>query len=175
MTLLLDRNEIAIDTNVFQHLLNQQDNTGFHINRLLEYLIDKRTTLVVDDQVLIASEYAQQLNRRLRGSSTSGNEIEILRYWVLYAERRQVSLNESDDLMKAIYQVIIEVSEDVDRTFVYVAFRQGTVLISNDSRHIVKGPGDEPAPRRERLLTNTVGLRPAGARILTSTEAQAEI
>jgi len=49
MTQLLARNEVAIDTNVFQHLLNPQNNVNSHINRLLEYLIGRRTTLVVDE------------------------------------------------------------------------------------------------------------------------------
>ena len=49
MTQLLARNEVAIDTNVFQHLLNPQNNVNSHINRLLEYLIGQRTTLVVDE------------------------------------------------------------------------------------------------------------------------------
>ena len=59
MTQLLVRDEVAIDTNVFQDLLNPQNNACSHINRLLEYLIRERTTLVVDDQGLIASEYLQ--------------------------------------------------------------------------------------------------------------------
>ena len=175
MTQLLTRDEVAIDTNVFQHLLNPQDNTNSHINRLLGYLIERRATLVVDDQGLIAGEYRQQLKRRLGESDDTRNEIQILRYWILHASRHQVPLDENDDLMTAIRDVIVEASENVDRTFVYVAFQQGTVLISNDLRHIVRGPVDEPAPRRARLLSNTEGLRLDGADILTSQEAHARI
>ena len=175
MTQLLARDEVAIDTNVFQHLLNPQNNVDFHINTLLECLIRERTTLVVDEQGLIASEYQQQLKRRLGESDDVRNEIQLLRYWVLYAQRHQVSLDESDNLMNAVYKVIIEVSENVDRTFVYVAFQQGTTLISNDLRHIVRGPVDEPDPRRARLLSDTEGLRPDGADILTSQEAYDKI
>ena len=175
MTQLLAQDEMAIDTNVFQHLLNPQDNVDSHINRLLEYLIIQGIALVVDSQGLIAGEYLQQLGRRLGESDDARNEIQILRYWVLYAPRHRVSVDENDDLMKAIYDVIIEVSENVDRTFVYVAFQQGTTLISNDLRHIVRGPGNESEPRRERLLSNTQGLRPKGSEILTSQEAEAKI
>ena len=175
MTQLLAQNELAIDTNVFQHLLNPQNNIGSHINGLLEYLIRERATLVVDDHGLISSEYKQQLERRLGESNDIRNEIQILRYWVLHAQRYQVSVNVNDDLMKAIYKVIIEVSEDVDRTFVYVALQQGTILVSNDLRHIVRGPLDEPEPRRTKLLSNTASLRPGGADILTSQEAYAVI
>ena len=175
MTQLLAQDEVAIDTNVFQHLLNPQNNADSHINRLLEYLIRRGIALVVDNQGLIAGEYLQQLGRRLGESDDTRNEIQILRYWVLYSPRQRVSVDENDDLMKAIYDVIIEVSENVDRTFVYVAFQQGTTLISNDLRHIVRGPGNESEPRRERLLSNTQGLRPKGSEILTSQEAEAKI
>lgn len=175
MTQLLDRDEVAIDTNVFQHLLNPQDNVDSHINRLLEYLIRQGISLVVDGQGLIAGEYLQQLGRRLGESDDVGNEIRILRYWIRQAQRRSVSVNENDALMKAIYNVIIEVSENIDRTFVYVAFQQRAMLISNDLRHIVRGPGNESEPRRERLLSKTQGLRPEGSQILTSLEAEAKI
>lgn len=175
MTQLLARDEVAIDTNVFQHLLNPQNNVNSHINRLLEYLIRQDTALVVDDQGLIASEYLQQLRRRLGESDDARNEIQILRYWVLNAQRQRVSVDEGDDLMKEIYDVIIEVLENVDRTFVYVALQQGTTLVSNDLRHIVRGPADESEPRRERLLRNTEGLRPEGSQILQSQEAEAKI
>ena len=103
------------------------------------------------------------------------NEIQILRYWILVAQRYRVSVNENDDLMKRICDIIIEVSENVDRVFVYVAFQQGTTLVSNDLRHIVRGPADESEPRRERMLSNTEGLRPDGAQILNSQEAHAKV
>ena len=175
MTKLLARDEVAIDTNVFQHLLNPQNNIDSHINRLLEQLIRERTTLVVDAQGIVASEYQQQLARRLGESDSVGNEIQILRYWILRAQRHQVTVNDDDDLMKRIYDIITEVSENVDRVFVYVAFRRGATLVSNDLRHIVRGPADESEPRRERLLSNTEGLRTNGAQILTSQEACAAI
>ena len=46
MTQLLTRNEVAIDTNVFQHLLNPQNNVDSHINRLLEYLSERGRLLL---------------------------------------------------------------------------------------------------------------------------------
>lgn len=175
MTQLLTRNEVAIDTNVFQHLLNPQNNVDSHINRLLEYLIMQRTILVVDEHGLIADEYKQQLERRLGESNDTRNEIQILRYWILHAQRHRVSVNDNDCLMQAIYAVIFEESENVDRIFVYVAFQQGTTLVSNDLRHIVRGPADESEPRRDRLLNNTAGLRSDDPHILTSQEAHAAI
>ena len=169
------RDAVAIDTNVFQHLLNPQNNPDGHIDELLIYLIRQRAQLLVDDQGDIESEYHQQLLRRIRQANDVRAEIQILRYWVLYADRFQTSIDQSDSLMTAIQQIVHEASEDVDRVFVYVAFRQGTTLISNDRRHIVIGTPEESSPRRERLLIGTAELRPSGARILTSQEAHAEI
>ena len=175
MTQLLSQDEVAIDTNVFQHMLNPQNNADFHINKLLEHLIRERTTLVVDGQGLVASEYQQQIGRRLGESDDVRNEVQILRYWILQAQRRQVPVNDTDNLMKRISEIIIEVSENVDRAFVYIAFQRGRTLISNDMRHIVRGPTNESESRRARLLINTENLRPSGAQIRTSQEAHAAI
>ena len=174
MNRILFANVVAIDTNVFQHLLNPQNNPGFHINGLLEHLTKLGTALLVDDQGAIASEYHQQLARRLRNSDDLRNELQLLRYWFLYAPRRRVGVDEHDDLMQAIGSVI-EASEHTDRTFVYVAFQQGTALVTNDLRHIVRGTGGGSVLRRDILLGKTIGLRPATARILTSEEAHATL
>lgn len=172
---VLIANLVAIDTNVFQHLLNPQNNPDFHINHLLEHLTILGTSLLVDSQGKIDSEYNQQLARRIRNADDLRNEIQLLRYWVLVAPRLRVSVAEFDPLMRAIRRVIVEDAEDTDRTFVYVAFRQGTVLVTNDRRHIVKGTGSDPTFRRDILLGNTVGLRPETARIMTSEEAHVAV
>ena len=175
MSGFLTSNLVAIDTNVFQHLLNPQNNPDFHINQLLERLTILGTSLLVDAQGMIASEYNQQLARRIRNADDVRNEIQLLRYWVLEAPRLRVSVTEFDQLMRVIRSVIVEDDEDTDRTFVYVAFRQGTVLVTNDRRHIVKGSGGGSTFRRDILLGKTVGLRPETARIMTSEEARAAL
>lgn len=174
MNHILPANVVAIDTNVFQHLLNPQNNPGFHINGLLGHLAELGTVLLVDAQGVIASEYRQQLARRLRDSDDLRNELQLLRYWFLHAPRKRIGVDEYDDLMQAIGSVI-EASEHTDRTFVYVAFQQGTALVTNDLRHIVRGTGSGPELRRDILLGKTIGLRPATARILTSEEAHAAL
>ena len=175
MSEFLTSNLVAIDTNVFQHLLNPQNNPDSHINRLLEHLTILGTSLLVDTQGVIASEYNQQLTRRIRNADDLRNEIQLLRYWVLEAPRLKVSVTEFDQLMRVIRSVIVEDDEDTDRTFVYVAFRQGTVLVTNDRRHIVRRPGGGSTFRRDILLEQTVGLRPETARIMTSEEACAAL
>ena len=47
---------IAIDTNVFEHLLNPQENTNNHIDTLLRTLTRDRVGLIVDDKKRIENE-----------------------------------------------------------------------------------------------------------------------
>lgn len=170
------QDEAATDTNVFIHLLNPQNNPDGHINGLLGRLAEQRVALLVDDGGRIIGEYNQQLREVLRGQDDR-DEIHILRYWVLSAPRRAVQVSGNDALMTAIRRVIDEQSETVDRIFVYVALKEGRVLISNDERHIVTGPPRESgqSPRRNRILNNTRRLRPDGAAIMNSREAYERI
>ena len=164
---------VAIDTNVFEHLLNPQENSGSHINELLAHLQELEVALIVDSGRRILNEYDNRLEPILKNIDNSRSEMYILRYWTRYAARREVTVNLSDALMGAIREVIPGNSEGVDRIFVYVSFRLGKVLISNDETHIVIGPPRElgQRTRRDRLRRTTRGLRHNGAEILTSIEA----
>ena len=168
---------IAIDTNVFEHLLNPQRNTDLHINELLSHLQEQRVALIVDNGERILDEYDNRLDPILRNIDSSRAEMYILRYWTRYVDRISVTVNLTDTLMRAIRNVIPGNSEGVDRIFVYVAFQSGSVLISNDETHIVVGPPGErnQPPRRDRLRRSTRRLRPDGADILTSKEAYDEV
>ena len=165
---------VAIDTNVWVHLLNPQDNVNSHIDRLLDYIRQQGIALIVDDQGKIAKEYRNSVFPRYQGMDETQNERYVLRY-CLSAPRRVVTLNELDDLMKSIEAVIDESNKDADRTFVYVALKIGRVLISNDMGDIVRGRGEAQTWRRDRLLHDTEGLRPEGADIHTSQEAHGMI
>lgn len=166
---------IAIDTNVFLHLLNPQENMDSHINRLFQYLQRLRVALLVDDNGRILGEYNHHIVSRIQSLDETGNESYILRYWIDVAKHQETFVAGDDALMMAVRQVIVEQSETVDRIFVYVALKVGKILISNDRRHIVEGSPNEPVDRRDRLLRNTRRLRPNGADILTSLEAHARI
>ena len=175
--MVISVDSIAIDTNVFLHLLNPDENPDQHIDKLLLTLLEFKTDLLVDDRNRITGEYSHQIGQRIRSSFETGNAIYLLRYWLESAKHRQVELNIGDSLMRTIRGVILEHSEAVDRIFVYVAFKSGRVLISNDENHIVFGPPSErhPNDRRTRLLNATRRHRPNGADILTSREASDEI
>ena len=174
---------VAIDTNVFEHLLNPQRNTESHINELLSHLQEQEVSLVVDkgggmdNDGRILDEYHNRLEPILRNIDNSRAEMYILRYWTRYVDRISVTVNLTDTLMRAIRNVIPGNSEGVDRIFVYVSFSLGKILISNDETHIVIGaPGERnQPPRRDRLRRSTRRLRPDGADILTSKEAYDEI
>ena len=168
---------VAIDTNVFEHILNPQENIDYHINGLLSQLQQDNARLVVDSGRRIRGEYNQQLTPIIRNGDDMRNEMQLLRYWILYAPEPDTVSVHDDRLMTAIRKVIVERSEGVDRIFVYVALKQGKTLITNDRRHIVNGPSRESkqGARRHRLLSDTRRLRPNGANILTSNEAHSQL
>ena len=171
------KDAVAIDTNVFEHILNPQENVDSHITALLSHLQERNIGLIVDHGNRISGEYLNELSETISQNDDVGNEISILRYWILYAPRTDVKVTLNDNMMTAIRSVIIEPSENVDRIFVYVAFKQGNVLISNDLTHIVVGPTGEgsKSARRHRLLRQTRRMHSPGAAILTSREAHAKI
>ena len=167
------QDKVAIDTNVFVHLLNEKHNPDGHINKLLEYLAQKEMRLLVDDRDVISREYQTHIIPMLSGKSVKGNELSILRYWTDLGIRARVPVSRNDRLMAAISEVIFEPSKVADRTFVYVAFRRGKILISNDEEDIVFGPAWESRrpPRRDRLMREAKRWLTDGADILISAEA----
>ena len=166
---------VAIDTNVFIHLLNPQENAESHINELLKNLHIAQVSLIVDECGRIGSEYRNRIEPIIWESDDIRDEIYILRYWLLQCPRLATELVLTDTLMTAIRGVIIELDQAVDRILVYVALRQGKILISNDRMNIVVGPPSESTERRQRLLRNTRRFRSGDADILTSLEAYARI
>ena len=167
---------VAIDTNVFEHLLNPQNNIDKHINFLLLHLQEKDVKLLVDDKSRISKEYQLRIVPVIEGADDTGIEIFILRYWMNHTPRLEVGVNRSDELMKIIETILSERDEIVDRILVYVALSQGKILISNDRKHIICGSRKESArsSRRHRLLKESKRKRPMGAGILTSLEAYQE-
>ena len=174
MTTLPFQGEVAIDTNVFVHLKNREQNPDRHIHHLLGELVEQEVKLLVDDGGFINHEYGEVI-RMVEGNSVDAEETYLLQYFMEVNSQRRVAVDRQDRLMAAIRDVIFEHSKNPDRTFVYVAFHEGKSLISNDREDIVFGPLNERRPRRDRLLRETRRLRPDGADILTSQEAHAAI
>lgn len=154
---------IAVDTCVFIHLLNPQNNPGSHIDKLLTYLMEKRYDLVVDSTSKIPNEYQVQIIPMLRDRDDTGTQLVILRYWMSLAGRQVEDVDSRDQLMRAIRGVIHEADEHADRAFVYVACKADCYLVTNDGQHIL--------PRRKRLLSATRKLRGLGTDLICSMEA----
>ena len=171
------QDSVAIDTNVFVHLLNPEQNADGHIHRLLGFLILQGTVLIIDEQGTIKREYERHIEPMFKGKSVVGNELYLLTHWMKPEVQVKVSVTRNDDLMRAIREVIFERPKQADRTFVYVAFKLGRTLMTNDEADIVSGPIREVnrTSRRDRLLRSTRRFRPDSANILTSREAVAGI
>lgn len=143
----LTRDFIAIDTNVFAHLTNENMNTDNHIHKLLRMpkKEDNKINLLVDADRSIFSEYNRHLKVEYLDAQQRKNEAQIIRYWIRLAPKKKVVIDKKGQLWGAIHAIIPEKDEEIDRIFVYVAFKMGRILVSNDYRHIVN--------RRKQLKT----------------------
>jgi len=155
---------IAIDTNVFEHMLNPAENHDAHIDRLLAVLIQLRYRLLVDSTRKIGNEYQQMILPIVRNMDETRPHLPLLRYWMSPEIRHEVTLDQMDSLMQSIRSVIFERSENADRAFVYVVCREDSTLITNDQMHILS--------RRGILLKRTKRFRGRNAEIQSSRDAE---
>lgn len=155
--------EIAIDTCVFIHLLNPQNNEDAHIDKLLSHLINDNFMLLIDSTGKIAKDYQAQVIPMFKGVYEMGTQLYLLRQCMQTERRTTVGLDPTDRLMTAIKKVIHEVGEHADRAFVYVACRNDSSLITNDAVHIWN--------RRAAILKITRKYRGVSTTIVSSREA----
>ena len=164
---------VAIDTNVFEHLLNPQENINRHIDELLKTLMIDEVSLIVDEERKIENEYEERVGPIIRNNSDEDiQQLPLLRFWIASQidNRKRVGVS-NNELMRAIRGIIKE-NEAVDRIFVYVAFTCDRILITNDGRHIIEGSARESSERRKTLLRKTRNYRPnQKSEILSSCEA----
>ena len=166
---------IAIDTNVFEHLLSPKENNENHIGRLLASLASDEIRLLVDkEDGHIVKEYKHRLDRFLEKQSQGGGEthqdhIGIFRYWFRPETHEGVAVDKKGSLMRDIRK-IVDSGDIVDRTFVYVAIQKDRILVTNDRRDIID-IGKRPGKRRQELRRLARKSRKKRAGILTSAEA----
>ena len=160
----LARDGVAIDTNVFGHLINGDMNKDKHINTLLKKLREDNIYLLVDTGKQIEKEYKHHLKPYVLEAKSKMDEAYILFYWMIEAPRKEVVVKKETGLWDVIKQTIPEEKEENDRIFVYVAFVKGCVLVSNDRKHIVDR-------RTELKECCTSGYCPNGADVMGSEEA----
>ena len=149
---------IAIDTNIFEHLFNPQENQHQHITKLLQHLQNEGYSILVDSDQKIQKEYLSLVDRLHHDNNL--NETQLLRYWMTPDIAVKITVNGTDRLMNAIRGVMNYHNQKTDRTFVYVAFSQGKNLVSNDYSDIInnrtklkqKSKHVCPACRQSQLL-----------------------
>lgn len=162
-------NYIVIDTNVFEHLFNPQNNTCNHINILLFSLKENKTKILVDQQNNIIIEYNSRLRERIKNADENHETRTIIRFYLINSENHvKISVNCKEPLMRKIKRIIKRpsTSRKYDRIFVYLALKKHCTLITDDQTDI--------ANQRKSLLkikTNGHRAKKLGARIYTSEEA----
>ena len=163
---------IAVDTNVFEHLMNPQKNICNHIHKLLTKFIEDKILLLIDDRRKIIKEYFQHLPEYLKDTNDRMGEGKLLFHFLKTENYKIIQVDLSDNLMSAIKKIVSK-HKRADRFFVYVAFKKSRVLVTNDQKDIID-EGTKCGERRRKLLKNTKQYRPRGegkADILTSQEA----
>jgi hypothetical protein len=127
--------EVTVDTNVFVHLFNPQNNVDGHIDKLLGSLVDRRATLCVDATGRMKGEYITHVVPLIKKASEETLEVYWLRYFMEYNEWHSIPVDFGDQLMVSIRRVLM-IAERSDHVFVYVAIGSNTVLVSNNPKHI---------------------------------------
>ena len=170
----LAEDHIAIDTNIFEHLLNPDVNTGDHIGHLLSALRDDDIGLIIDAGRRISAEYQRRFSKHK--SIRNQDHLYTLKYWSNPDRiKLEVDVSPQDSLMTAIKRIIPDrdrgkVSCAIDRLFVYVAFNSDRVLVTNDRRDIL-GEKTTRGNRRTQLLKKAKQMRKRNAAIYDSQEA----
>ena len=165
---------IAIDTNIFEHLLNPDINAEDHIGRLLSALRDDDIGLIIDAGRRINAEYRRRFSKHK--NIRNQDHLYTLKYWSNPDRiKLEVDVNPRDNLMTAIRRIIPDrdhgkVSCAIDRLFVYVAFNSDRVLVTNDRRDIL-GEKTTRGNRRAQLLKKAKQMRKRNAAIYDSQEA----
>ena len=170
----LTDDHIAIDTNIFEHLLNPAVNEEDHIGRLLAALRDDDIGLIIDAGRRINAEYQRRFS--MHKSIRNQDHLYTLKYWSNPDRiKLEVGVNQQDKLMTTIKRIIPDrdrgkISCAVDRLFVYVAIDSDRVLVTNDRRDI-HGEKTARGDRRVQLLKKAKQMRKRNAAIYDSREA----
>ena len=170
----LTDDHIAIDTNIFEHLLNPAVNVEDHIGRLLAALREDDIGLIIDAGRRISAEYQRRFS--MHKSVRNQDYLYTLKYWSNPDRiKLEVGVSQQDSLMAAIKRIIPDrdrgkISCTIDRLFVYVAIDSDRVLVTNDRRDI-HGEKTARGDRRAQLLKKAKQMHKRNAAIYDSREA----
>ena len=161
---------IAIDTNIFRHLLKAEgDNGNEHIAHLLSSNMPNSVTqpveLLVDIDDEIEDEYLSQLSIDLDIYNHSPLA-RIIKYWIYLVKRKQVEVDKTDETWEMVSSIIPK-DKLRDQIFVYVAFKSDRILISNDKKDIIRN--------RYELKSKARALNLYNADVMDSVEAHSKL
>ncbi len=157
----LTTDSIAIDANVFMHLMDARVKDEY-IRVLFRRLFNDKIMLLIDDKGKIFGEYYKHLKPLLKKDECHLDS-RLLAYWLLPDNHKTVPINMTGELMTAITRIIPS-RKGQDRFYAYVALHEGRVLVTNDKKDILS--------KRTELLRIRVHPRlPKGAKILSSQQA----
>lgn len=163
---------IAIDTNVFEHLLTPSKNENEHITKLFNAFIDDGIGLIVDEGGAIEAEYSNRIERRIKEAQDKGYDSIFRYYFVAQTTRKQVRVKHNDELMSKIKSIVGNVPRD--HIFIYVAIKKDKVLVTND-RNDILDEGNSRYKRRNKLLSIAKKQQLKSARIYDSQEAYGKL
>lgn len=164
---LFETKKSAIDTNIFEHLLNPQENVCGHIDMLLQKMRDIGVILIIDGRQRILAEYNDRTVPLFKNQRTDSSKRFLIQYWTQDCKKYRVSVEHSSELIKKIKKVLPQ-GEGTDAVFVFVVFRCGGTLLTNDRDDIID-EGSKRNARRTKLLR--IKERNMNSEILTSKEA----
>lgn len=129
---------VAIDVNVFEHLLNPAENIDGHITDIVGWVLLNGVAILVDSRRRIEGEYANRLVPYLQGARHKSERV-LLERLLRRPKYKRVQVDAKDALMTGINNLVSVASHksNTDRYYVYVAFKAGRVLITNDKADIL--------------------------------------
>ena len=160
---------VAIDTNIFKHLLNVGDegeNSDGHITELLNGLALIVPSLNLDNKNKIGAEYEKHITPIILKNDERRTELPILRFWMLTLGRRIVSVDLQDGLMASIKEVVSR-AKVVDRVFIAVAIHGDCLFVTNDDHDVIG--------RRREIRRRTRRYMGPNTRFVNSQEAHTKL
>lgn len=152
---------IVIDANVFMHLWNPAFNISKHINKFLICIKDSHS-LCIDSKKFITSEYDAVLGNKFKQTSDQGNELYILRFWMLMKEKYFLDKSPDKNLNLCLNNAIPKNSKD--RKYAATALLGRCNLVTNDSTDLLDNIDSIKACGKKHGFINT--------EVITSQEAE---
>ena len=163
---------IAIDTNIFVHLL--EHSRGSNIEKILLMLQKKNVRLIRDSKDRIKGEYSHKILHHFQMLDDTDYQ-DIIDYWLDRDANDLdlvVTVNQSDSLFKRIKKILKLEKKTIDRIFVYVALKTNRTLITNDRSGIIdENTKAKDGLRRSKLLRAAHKEKAKSANIYDSDEA----